>query len=80
MGAVSLPSGVRTLQLKDAHSAFMRKQRGKPIDPVLNSGQGRTEKQLAKVAGVGHGTIYKIETPKGCHNEQLRHCCALRRQ
>jgi N6-adenosine-specific RNA methylase IME4 len=55
--------GILALKLKDiiAAKAKERMLSGKKIDPSQNFGQGRTDKELAKIAGISHDTIHKIE-------------------
>ena len=63
---------VLALKLKPviAEKAKERMLSGK-ADPSQKSGQGKTDKELAKVAGVSHDTIHKVEAIQKSGNEQL---------
>jgi len=47
-------------KLRMTAKAKERMMAGKFINPSQNSGQGKTERKLASVAGVSHDTIHKI--------------------
>lgn len=64
---------VLALKLKPliAEKAEKRMKAGK-ADPVQKSAQGKTREELAKVAGVSHDTIHKVETIETKAPEQLK--------
>jgi len=61
------------LELKEliAAKAKERMMSGK-ADPSQNSGQGKTDKQLATLAGVSHDTIHKVEAIEKSGNDLLK--------
>ena len=63
---------VLALKLKPviAEKAKERMLSGK-ANPSQKSGQGKTDKELAKVAGVSHDTIHKVEAIQNSGNQQL---------
>jgi polyhydroxyalkanoate synthesis regulator phasin len=64
---------VLALKLKPiiAEQAEERMKAGKK-DPDQKSGQGKTDRQLAKVAGVSHDTIHKVEVIENSGREDIK--------
>lgn len=65
--------GVLALRLKPAiaKKAKERMMAGKS-DPDQKSGQGKTDRQLAKIAGVSHDTIHRVEVIEAKGSDDLK--------